>query len=75
MEISSGAAIILCIVVLDNIGWIIRLITGALILLPDYLRACVDYRRLVFGAVLVAKLAFRPQGLVAGGRRTYTLRH
>jgi ABC-type branched-subunit amino acid transport system permease subunit len=27
----------------------------------------------VFGAVLVAMMVFRPQGLVTGVRRTYTL--
>ena len=41
-------------------------------LLPEYLRAFADYRMLVFGAVLVAMMVFRPQGLVTGVRRTYT---
>ena len=69
------SAIILCIVVLGGMGSIVGVIIAALILilLPEYLRAFADYRMLVFGAVLVAMMVFRPQGLVTGVRRTYTL--
>ena len=68
------SAIILCIVVLGGMGSIVGVIVAALILilLPEYLRAFADYRMLVFGAVLVAMMVFRPQGLVTGVRRTYT---
>ncbi len=69
------SAIILCIVVLGGMGSIIGVIIGALILilLPEYLRAVADYRMLAFGAVLVAMMIFRPQGIISTVRRTYTL--
>ena len=70
------SAIILCIVVLGGMGSIIGVILAAfvLILLPEYLRAFADYRMLVFGALLVIMMVFRPQGLIAHRRRTYTLK-
>lgn len=70
------SAIILCIVVLGGMGSIIGVIIGALILilLPEYLRAFADYRMLAFGAVLVVMMIFRPQGIIATVRRTYTLK-
>jgi branched-chain amino acid transport system permease protein len=70
------SAIILCIVVLGGMGSIIGVIIGALILilLPEYLRAIADYRMLAFGAVLVVMMIFRPQGIIATVRRTYTLK-
>lgn len=69
------SAIILCIVVLGGMGSIIGVIISALILilLPEYLRAFSDYRMLVFGAVLVIMMVFRPQGIIANIRRTYTI--
>jgi branched-chain amino acid transport system permease protein len=62
-------------VVLGGMGSIVGVIVGALILilLPEYLRALADYRMLAFGAVLVAMMVFRPQGIVSTVRRTYTL--
>ena len=65
--------IILCIVVLGGMGSIIGVITGALvlILLPEYLRAFSEYRMLIFGAVLVLMMVFRPGGIVPDVRRTY----
>lgn len=68
------SAIILCIVVLGGMGSIVGVIIGALvlILLPEYLRAFSDYRMLVFGAVLVIMMVFRPQGIISNVRRTYT---
>ncbi len=70
------SAIILCIVVLGGMGSIIGVILGALILilLPEYLRAFSDYRMLVFGAVLVTMMIFRPQGIISNVRRTYSLK-
>ncbi len=69
------SAIILCIVVLGGMGSIVGVILGALILilLPEYMRAFSDYRMLVFGAVLVGMMVFRPQGIVSNIRRTYQL--
>ncbi len=67
------SAIILCIVVLGGMGSIVGVIIAALvlILLPEYLRAFSEYRMLVFGAVLVIMMVFRPQGIVANIRKTY----
>ncbi|MEW6599870.1 MAG: branched-chain amino acid ABC transporter permease [Nitrospirota bacterium] len=67
------SAIILSIVVLGGMGSIIGVITGAfvLILLPEYLRAFSDYRMLLFGAILVVMMVFRPQGIISSARRTY----
>lgn len=68
------SAIILSIVVLGGMGSIIGVIIGAmvLILLPEYLRFMSEYRMLAFGAILVCMMVFRPQGLIASVRRTYT---
>ncbi len=68
------SAIILSIVVLGGMGSIIGVIIGAmvLILLPEYLRFLSEYRMLAFGAILVCMMVFRPQGIIASVRRTYT---
>ena len=67
------SAIILSIVVLGGMGSIVGVIASALILilLPEYLRAFSEYRMLLFGAVLVIMMVFRPQGLVSTVRQTY----
>ncbi len=67
------SAIILSIVVLGGMGSIVGVLIGALvlILLPEYLRAFSEYRMLAFGAILVAMMVFRPQGMIANVRRTY----
>ncbi len=69
------SAIILSIVVLGGMGSIVGVIVGAfiLILLPEYLRALSEYRMLVFGAVMVLMMVFRPQGMIATIRKTYTI--
>ena len=65
--------IILCVVVLGGMGSIVGVICGALILilLPEYLRAFSEYRMLLFGAILVIMMVFRPGGIVSDVRRTY----
>jgi branched-chain amino acid transport system permease protein len=65
--------IILCIVVLGGMGSIIGVIISALILilLPEYLRAFSEYRMLIFGAVLVVMMIFRPGGIIPMERKTY----
>ncbi len=70
------SAIILAIVVLGGMGSIVGVILGALILIlmPEYLRALSEYRMLAFGAILVCMMIFRPQGLIANIRRTYTFK-
>lgn len=65
--------IILCVVVLGGMGSIVGVACGAfiLILLPEYLRAFSQYRLLIFGAVLVLMMVFRPGGLISNVRKTY----
>ena len=65
--------IILCVVVIGGMGSIIGVILGALILilLPEYLRAFSEYRMLLFGAVLVVMMVFRPGGIISDVRRIY----
>jgi branched-chain amino acid transport system permease protein len=67
------SVMILCIVVIGGMGSIPGVIVGAffLILMPEYLRAFSEYRMLVFGAVLVIMMVFRPGGLIANVRKTY----
>ncbi|PLY00316.1 MAG: branched-chain amino acid ABC transporter permease [Desulfuromonas sp.] len=67
------SAIVLSIVVLGGMGSIIGVIIAALvlILMPEYLRAVADYRMLVFGAVMVLMMIFKPEGLIANVRKTY----
>ena len=68
--------IILCVVVLGGMGSILGVIFGALvlILLPEYLRAFSEYRMLLFGAVLVIMMVFRPGGIITDVRKTYTFK-
>ncbi len=59
------SAMILSIVVLGGMGSIVGVIVGRLplILLPEYLRAFAEYRMLLFGAMMVLMMVFRPQGI------------
>ena len=65
--------IILCVVVLGGMGSILGVILGALflVLLPEYLRAFSEYRMLIFGAILVLMMVFRPGGLISKTRSPY----
>ena len=67
--------IVLSCVVLGGMGSIKGAIVGAmgLILIPEYLRVFSDYRMLMFGAILVVMMVFRPEGLLPKKRRAYTL--
>ncbi len=71
------SAMILSIVVLGGMGSIPGVIFGAiiLILLPEYLRAFSDYRMLLFGAIMVLMMVFRPQGIISDVRKTYRFKH
>ena len=64
---------ILRVVVIGGMGSAIGVIAGALvlILLPEYLRAVAEYRMLVFGALQVIVMVFRPDGLIKSVRKTY----
>ncbi len=67
------SAMILSMVVLGGMGSIVGVVIAAVILIlaPEYLRAFSEYRMLLFGAIMVIMMIFRPQGLVTGERRTY----
>jgi len=69
------SAIILAIVVLGGMGSTVGVVIGALIfiLLPEYLRAFADYRMLMFGAIMVGGMVFRPQGIIGTVRRSYRI--
>ncbi|MCO7524857.1 high-affinity branched-chain amino acid ABC transporter permease LivM [Pseudomonas asiatica] len=60
------SAIILAIVVLGGMGSQLGVILAAtiMILLPELMREFSDYRMLMFGALMVVMMIWRPQGLV-----------
>jgi branched-chain amino acid transport system permease protein len=70
---------ILCMVVLGGMGNIVGAIVGAavIVVVPELIRSVFpgfqEYRFLVFGAVLVIVMIFRPQGLVPSRRRRIEL--
>ncbi len=68
------SALVLSIVVMGGMGSILGVIIAALVLVltPEYLRAFSEYRMLIFGAVMVLMMIFRPEGLIANVRRKYT---
>jgi len=67
------SVLVLCMVVLGGIGNVVGSVTGALLLIvvPEFLREFSLYRMLVFGAVMIAFMVFRPNGLL--GSRLITL--
>jgi len=69
------SAIILSIVVLGGMGSIVGVVIAAvlLILLPEYLRFLQEYRMLIFGAVMVLMMVFRPEGLIKNPRPLYRI--
>ncbi len=64
---------VLLAIVLGGIGSIPGVIIGALIvsLLPEVLREFSQYRMLLFGAVLVIMMVFRPGGVIPKRRKAY----
>jgi branched-chain amino acid transport system permease protein len=67
--------LILAAVVLGGAGNRIGVIVGAVIVayLPERFREFAEYRFLIFGAVLVLVMIFRPQGLIPNRRRAVEL--
>jgi branched-chain amino acid transport system permease protein len=65
----------LAVVILGGLGSLPGVAVGALVLigLPGLLREFEEYRLLVYGAVLVAIMILRPQGLVPNVRRSREL--
>ena len=62
----TESAIILAIVVLGGMGSQLGIILAAvvMILLPELMREFSDYRMLMFGALMVLMMIWRPQGLL-----------
>jgi branched-chain amino acid transport system permease protein len=65
----------LAIIILGGMGSIPGVVVGALILigLPGVLTPLQDYQLLIYGAVLIAIMILRPQGLVPNVRRSREL--
>lgn len=70
------SAIILAIVVLGGMGSQLGVILAAIvmILLPELMREFSDYRMLMFGALMVLMMVWRPQGLLPMQRPHMELR-
>jgi branched-chain amino acid transport system permease protein len=67
---------ILCVIIVGGMGSIPGVIVGAIALvgLPELLREFAEYRLLVYGAVLVAMMLLRPEGLWPEVKRRRELR-
>jgi branched-chain amino acid transport system permease protein len=65
----------LSVIILGGLGSIPGVVVGAVVLigLPGVLTEFVDYRLLIYGAVLIAIMLLRPQGLVPNVRRSREL--
>ena len=61
----------LALIILGGMGSIVGVFLGALVLvgLPGLLREFAQYQLLIFGAVLVAMMLFRPEGLIPNRSR------
>ncbi|MDR2368825.1 MAG: high-affinity branched-chain amino acid ABC transporter permease LivM [Deltaproteobacteria bacterium] len=68
-----GSILVLSIVVLGGMGSIPGVILGAIVLsaLPEQLRFFSQYRMLLFGALMVLMMVFRPGGLIQSTREVY----
>jgi branched-chain amino acid transport system permease protein len=66
---------VLCLIIIGGMGSIPGVIVGGLALvgLPEILREFADFRYLVYGAVLVAMMLIRPEGLIPEARRELEL--
>jgi branched-chain amino acid transport system permease protein len=62
---------VLSVIILGGMGSIPGVIVGALVLvgLPELLREFAEYRLLVYGAVLVGMMLWRPEGLIPSAQR------
>jgi branched-chain amino acid transport system permease protein len=69
------SAMILSMVVLGGMGSIGGVAFAAILLtlLPEYLRAFSEYRMLLFGALMVVMMIFRPEGIAPGRKRVYRI--
>jgi len=67
---------VLSVIILGGMGSIPGVIVGAFALvgLPELLREFAEYRLLVYGAVLVGMMLWRPEGLIPSAQRKMELR-
>jgi branched-chain amino acid transport system permease protein len=67
--------VVLALIVLGGMGSIPGVVVGAFVLvgLPELLREFVEYRLLIYGALLVAIMILRPEGLIPSARRRLEL--
>jgi branched-chain amino acid transport system permease protein len=67
------SVLVLCMVVLGGLGNVAGAVLGAMLLIvaPEFLREFSLYRMLIFGALMIAFMIFRPHGIL--GSRTITL--
>ena len=63
------------LIIIGGMGSIPGVLVGGLVLvgLPELLREFAEYRYLVYGAVLVAMMLTRPEGLIPEARRELEL--
>lgn len=68
---------VLAVVVLGGMGSIPGVVVGALVLvgLPELLREFGEYRLHIYGAILVAIMILKPEGLIPDARRARELHH
>jgi len=66
---------VLCLIIVGGLGNIPGTLLGAFALkgLPELLREVENYRMLAFGALLVAMMIIRPDGLIPSKRPTLEL--
>ena len=66
------SVLVLCMVVLGGFGNIAGAVLGAflLIVVPEFLREFALYRMLIFGAVMIAFMIFRPHGILGSRAKT-----
>jgi branched-chain amino acid transport system permease protein len=62
---------VLSLIILGGMGSIPGVIVGAFVLvgLPELLREFAEYRLLIYGAVLVMMMLWRPEGLIPSAQR------
>jgi branched-chain amino acid transport system permease protein len=62
---------VLSVIILGGMGSIPGVIVGALVLvgLPELLREFAEYRLLIYGAVLIGMMLWRPEGLIPSAQR------
>jgi len=69
----GDSLILVSIILLGGIGnpWGLVVATTILIILPEKLQAIQEYRFLLFAAMVILILLFRPEGLLPRSLRTY----